>query len=605
MILSDKQVIERCKKPVNAEAIRLASDLQDEHKVHVTGEGYKNYIRQIIGYEDAEQYAQKKELAESVTTVLTGRIIDEQCRWKNTAGPKEYYEWKGNAKREKDFRAVLDHVWKGDSMEYFINNFFADALYTEFNGFVIVEQGQVEETKDGFMEIRDGIASIVKDNSIKPYLIFRPIELVRDFMSKGNKVEYLILDWGKIERDERKVQLYRVLDDTFDRIVEFDGSDYVISTKKGLKKIPNKLGEVPAVQVSTVKETVIIDEIKTSPIWRTIPLLKTYLTDWAEHVITCILHSHPIYYQMGQMCRYHEGDDVCDQGYIYSKDAEGKPQSKVCPSCKGSGSVLKKTASSAIIMPQVDDQGAAYSIANVAGYVSPPVEAIKEQREELNWLADQVLQSGTGMNRVMETQIEKTATEAILNFKPLEKKISDILSNIEYVQTTLTNFIGKLYFSDYLRCQITYSRQLNLRDENTVLIEIEQAKNSGASASHVKTLHNEMIFTRYQNSPIELERNLMLSQLEPFIGYTPQDLNTYFAGYVDEATMVMKVYFVDYIVRFENENVLITDYKEDQDMNIRIREIKKVLDGYNSVVIKKVEATKIADSQLQSTGNEA
>ena len=51
------------------------------------------YIKQIIGYEDDVQYAQKKELSESVTTVLTGRIIDEQTRWKNTAGPKEFFEW--------------------------------------------------------------------------------------------------------------------------------------------------------------------------------------------------------------------------------------------------------------------------------------------------------------------------------------------------------------------------------------------------------------------------------------------------------------------------------------------------------------------------------
>ena len=113
---------------------------------------------------------------------------------------------------------------------------------------------------------------------------------------------------------------------------------------------------------------------------------------------------------------------------------------KECPACKGSGSVLEKRASSAIILPQVDEQGTAYSISNVAGYVSPPVEGIKAQQEELNWLADQILQSGTGMNKVMETQIEKTATEAMLNYKPLEKKISDILSNIEYVQQALDRF---------------------------------------------------------------------------------------------------------------------------------------------------------------------
>lgn len=52
MILSNEQAIELCKKPENWEAIDLASQLQDEHKVHVTGEGYADYIKQIVGYED-------------------------------------------------------------------------------------------------------------------------------------------------------------------------------------------------------------------------------------------------------------------------------------------------------------------------------------------------------------------------------------------------------------------------------------------------------------------------------------------------------------------------------------------------------------------------
>ena len=306
MILSNEQAIELCKKPENWEAIDLASQLQDEHKVHVTGEGYADYIKQIVGYEDDIQYAQKKELSEPVTAVLTGRIIDEQSRWKNTAGPKKFYNWKGSVDKTQEFNKVLSQVWKGESMEHFINNFLSEALYTEFNGFVLVEQGKVTE-KDGiYYEERDGVVSVVQDNKVMPYLIFRPIELVKDFKSRGNKVEYIILDWGKVKReagsDIADIQLYRVIDDIQDRIIEVDGADYSISKK--FKPLPNKLGCVPAVQVSTQKNTVIVDEVKTSPIWRTIPLLKTYMTDWAEHVITCILHSHPIYYQMGQMCRH-------------------------------------------------------------------------------------------------------------------------------------------------------------------------------------------------------------------------------------------------------------------------------------------------------------
>jgi hypothetical protein len=218
-------------------------------------------------------------------------------------------------------------------------------------------------------------------------------------------------------------------------------------------------------------------------------------------------------------------------------------------------------------------------------------------------LADQILQSGTGMTKVMEMQIEKTATEAMLNYKPLEKIIGDILNNVEYVQTALTDMIGQLYLgNDYLGCQITYTRQLNLRDENTVLMEIEQAKNAGASASYVRTLHDELIRSRYQNSKVDLERNLILSQLEPFIGYTPEEMNKYFGGFIDKKTMTMKVYFTDYIVRFELENGSIVDYKDNKGLPDRVKMIKKVLDQYNS---EQVLANEVANTDIEGAGNQA
>lgn len=602
MILTDAEAIELTRHPKNSASIKLGAELQDDHKIHVTGEGYKEYIKQIVGYENNVQYAQKQELSEAVTTVLTRRIIDEQSRWKNTSGPKEDYEFRANQKLDKKFKKVLSQVWKGESMKYFINNFLAESLYTEFNGFLIVEQGKIEKRGDDIFEIRDGIVSKVQNNEIKPYIIFRPIENIRDFESKGNAVEYIILNWGETEDGDR---IYRVIDDMWDRIVIEKQGEYSLSKSKDLKKIPNPLGRVPAIQISTYRKTPADDSVKTSPIWQVLPLLKTYLTNWSEHVITCILHSHPIYYQVGQMCRYSDDHGTCDMGYI-NYVIEGQPKKKTCPACGGVGSSMVKDASTMINLPQTDEEGKPYSIASVAGYVSPPVEGIKSQREGLRELADQIMQSGTGMNKVMETSIEKTATEAILNYKPLEKIIGGILSNIEYVQTTLTDLIGDLFFKDkYMGSEIMYSRNLNLRDENTVLLEIEQAKKAGASASYIRTLHDELIHSRYQNSPTELERNMMLSQLEPFIGYTPQDLSKDFMGFVDDDTMTMKVYFTDYIVRFETENVLITDYKENQDMNVRIKEIKKIIDVYNQEMLDKIRKTKITNANIEGTGNEA
>jgi len=335
MILTDQEVIELIEHPANSDAIQTASELQDIHKVHVNGKGYKDYIRQIIGYENNEQYARKKELSECGTIFLTKIIIDQQSRWQNVKGTKKYYTFAKAARKEKEFDKVLSQVWKNESIDYFINEFVKDALYTEFNGFVIGELPQVVKKEKNTYEIKDGISQPLQDK-LKPYLIFRPIETIVDFVSKGNKVEYIIIDWGEEERDTQKnanpesgsgttVQLYRILDDNSDRIFEKIKGVVSLSTKYPL--IPNKLDYVPAVQISIFRDDVLIDEVKTSPIRQSIPLLKTYLTNWAEHVITCILHSHPIYYQIGQQCRFEDKDGACQNGII-SYAIDGKPKPK-------------------------------------------------------------------------------------------------------------------------------------------------------------------------------------------------------------------------------------------------------------------------------------
>ena len=64
MILTDQQIIEYAKFPVNFEAIITASELQDVHKVHVTGDGYADYIILTGGEVKDTNYAEADELIE-------------------------------------------------------------------------------------------------------------------------------------------------------------------------------------------------------------------------------------------------------------------------------------------------------------------------------------------------------------------------------------------------------------------------------------------------------------------------------------------------------------------------------------------------------------
>lgn len=235
MILTTEKIKELIKQPKASADIATGDSIQKEHKVHVTGEGYKDVLKSVIGSTRTLEYG-NRELKEPITKFLTKKIKDELSRWKNTTGTRKTYDFGSDTNLDKEFRKLLDVVWKNGSITdfaYFIN----DALYTDFNGFAIVEKGKVQ---DGF-EIRSGIP--YKSEGGKPYIIFKALKDVHDFMLTGKKVEYIILNFGvevrTIEDKEETVRLYRVIDDNYDYI--FSLSSLGVVEDENLR-IPNKLG---------------------------------------------------------------------------------------------------------------------------------------------------------------------------------------------------------------------------------------------------------------------------------------------------------------------------------------------------------------------------
>jgi len=601
MILTNNQIVSLIKDPAHSLEIKKGIRIQNDHKVHVTGKGWLEYLTKIEGVEDAEEFGRRKELSKPVTLRITKRIIDELSRWTNAQGTNKVYDISNDTKQIEFRKDVLSQVWKEESMEYFILNFLKDAMYSDFGGFIMVEQERVirEEGLPTMAEKEGRIRAIGENEQPLPYLVFRSLNHVHDYDSKGNRVEYLITHFGtRTREDNKEVELFRVQDDAFDYVYEKIGDSIVESTV--IPAIPNELGYVPAIQISTKLHNVLIDEIKTSYMNQVIPQLNLYLTDYSEHAISAILHSHPIYYQMGMRCRYKnlQTGAECDGGQIAIDDGQVD-----CPNCAGIGSIVAKGSSDAIIMPQVDEAGNAFNINDVAGYVTPDIESLTNQRTELDWIEDQIVASATGQIQNASTNgtRENTATEVIMNTKPLEDIISFIVSNVEFVEEFCTNTIGLLFYGPevYKGSSINYGRKLNLRDENMILKEIEQAKKSGSSNSLIKTLIEELIHSRYKRSPIELERQQVMLEMEPAVGYTTDEItdNPNFSVDVKK----MKFNFMDYINRFEREVSLLQDFMPGVEFMTKVDAILKQLEIYNSETLL---AEKVTDVDPQPPANE-
>jgi len=216
-----------------------------------------------------------------------------------------------------------------------------------------------------------------------------------------------------------------------------------------------------------------------------------------------------------------EGGHKCNEGRI-DYELNGKRVDVECGACRGTGHNLHKDASTVIIVPAKDDKGDAFNISNVAGYATTDVDILKYQQDSIDWMEEKILEAATGLNNFAQSDgLEKTATGVIANMKPLEDIINDIINIVESVEAKITDIAGKMYYGDkYIKSEIIYGRKLTLRDENTLIEETKRSKEAGASQSHIKALNEELTYSRFIRSNYDLQRNVLLNELEPLIGWT-------------------------------------------------------------------------------------
>lgn len=600
MILYENQIIDLVKNPENP-VLSENKKIQDNHKVHIQGTGFEAVLNKIIGYDDVESFRNKKLITKPFTRLLFKKIRQTHGRWNTAWGTSKFYSFKesGDVKVSESFkRDVLSQVWKGKSIDSFISNFLFKALYEEFNGFISVERPAIVIGENGTKyAVKDGIQSpIVNDSGAKPYLCFICVEDVHNFKLTGEKVEFIVIKYGTKKVGNKEIKLFRVIDDKYDYIVEKDGDKVKLSEE--FPRIEHKAGSCPVSCVTHINKYLTNDNTKTSPVDEIIEWLDAQLNRFGEHLVSEILHAHPKYFEVATRCTYYEGGSYCDNGEIsYEKD--GESIKKTCPSCNGLGHPAKKDASRIMILPAVNQNGDTVNISTPAGYITPPIDILQYQQQAIDWMENKILDGALGQDNVRQTDsLDKTATAAKLNLKPLEQIISEIIDILESVETALTDFIGRIYYGDrYLGCEIIYDRKLSLRDENSLLDEISSSKSAGVSNSHLKSLNEELTYSRFVRSNYDLSRNVILNELEPLIGYTFDEVEK--STSIPEQTKKLKQNFNDLIQRFEEENGDLLSYMPGMDLRAKVKLIREVLNKYTSELtdVNKAETNDLINNQ--------
>lgn len=470
-----------------------------------------------------------------ITNEVTGIVFDKLSRVFDGRNPALNYQFMSSEQRddwEYYRQEVLKEptIWQTKGWEYF---------QTEINSVLIVDLPTEQKPGTKYPE---------------PYFYWLTIDQViaYDVNPETGFMEYIIFR----QPDNR----IAVIDDEFYRVYSED-KDHNIGSL--LVESKHDLGYTPARFFWNVPLSISDPDIKASPLTRELETLDWYLFFHISKRHLDLYGAYPIYSGYEQNCDYSNSEtgDMCDGGFLKDRNGNYKFDSSGlllrCPKCgdkriAGVGSFVE------VPIPGENQP----DLRNPVQMLGVDTSSLEYNVKEVERLKENILRATVGVN-------DDFANTQAVN----EKQVDAFFES----QTTILTRIKKGFesaqqFIDETVCRLRYgnafvSAKINLGTDFYVVTPTELrnkyklAKESGASESELDALQNQIIETEYRHNPTQLQRMLILAELEPYRHLTRNEvINLYEKQIIPVEAMQVKLNFANFVRRFERENTNILEF---------------------------------------------
>lgn len=507
------------------------------------------------------------------TTSVTSAVFDRLSRIFEGRNPVYNYQFESRDTRDdwEAYRQNVLHepdVWRTKAWEY---------LKTEFNSVIVVDMpvdGRTDKT----------------DRFLQPYFYWVMVDDIVDFEcdADGNFkwIIYKNADLGKVYAIDEKC--YRV----------YDVANGSIADEGVERKHP--LGYCPVKWFVSEPISVVKPNVKMSPLTKVLSDLDWYLFFATSKKYLDIYGSFPIYSGYQVSCDYETdlGSEEerlhlhCRNGVMCDEQdhpfiANGVPME--CPHC---GS--KRMAGPGNYVEVPDPASAdGHDMRNPINILSVDRKSLDYNTEELKRLKTEIISNCVGVDGDAVNQFSISDKQVDANFETQSTILLRVKKWFEDDQAFVDATICRLrYGREFQGCTINYGTEFYTMTTEQLRKRFKDAKDMGASESDLASLNRQIIETEYRTNPMEMQRMIILNDLEPLVGLTKGEAIEYANnGYADPEDVKVKVNFETLIRRFERENENILWYEVAIPYAEKIEKIKQILYTY----VKNIRPNKIAE----------
>lgn len=433
-----------------------------------------------------------------------------------------------------------------------------DFFKTEINSVLVIDLPEEQDATDRYPQ---------------PYFYWLPIKDVIDYEAcpTSGEMKYIIF-----RQDDNKIA---VIDDEYYRLYEAKNNE--LGTM--LREVKHDIGYCPARFFWNEPLSLTRPDIKQSPVTKELDRLDWYLFYSISKRHLDLYGSYPIYWGYAQSCDYRdeESGDYCEGGFLKDKHEHWKYDNngllQPCPICAKKRLV---GAGSFVEVPVPEDGQP--DLSNPVGMLSVDRNSLDYNGEEEKRLRSDIITAIVGTNEEITTRDALNEQQIKANFESQSTVLQRVKKGFESAQKFVDDTCCRLrYGKSFIGSSINYGTEFYLFTSDELRERYKKAKEAGMSEADLDALLQQIIETEYRHNPQQMQRMIILSDLEPYRHLTRNEVQgLYEKQLVSIEDLMIKLNFADFIRRFERENMNIITFGENIDYDKKIATIKERLAEY-------------------------